>query len=115
MNKRFLQVISAALCVLLLAGCGTKAQDSAGTADDGQQWGPPAQDGFDEPVYRTTIFGSMPYEAPPRRADKVWDGASWVDPSDPEVTQRTAVEPLRLNGRRDSRVRTALRMRYGTI
>lgn len=37
MNKRFLQVISAALCVLLLAGCGTKAGDSAGTADDGQQ------------------------------------------------------------------------------
>lgn len=35
----------------------------------------------------------MPYEAPPRRADKVWDGAAWVDPSDPEVTQRTAVEP----------------------
>ena len=93
MNKRFLQVISAALCVLLLAGCGMKAEDSAGTADDGQQWGPPAQDGFDEPVYRTTIFGSMPYEAPPRRADKVWDGAAWVDPSDPEVTQRTAVEP----------------------
>ena len=93
MNKRFLQVISAALCVLLLAGCGTKAEDSAGTADNGQQWGPPAQDGFDEPVYRTTIFGSMPYEAPPRRADKVWDGAAWVDPSDPEVTQRTAVEP----------------------
>lgn len=29
----------------------------------------------------------------PRRADKVWDGAAWVDPSDPEVTQRTAVEP----------------------
>lgn len=93
MNKRFLQVISAALCVLLLAGCGTKAEDSAGTADDGQQWGPPAQDGFDESVYQTTIFGSMPYEAPPRRADKVWDGAAWVDPSDPEVTQRTAVEP----------------------
>lgn len=91
MNKRFLQVISAALCVLLLAGCGTKAE-STGTADDGRQWGPPAQDGFDEPVYRTTIFGSMPYEAPPRRADKVWDGAAWVDPSDPEVTQRTAVE-----------------------
>lgn len=83
MNKRFLQVISAALCVLLLAGCGAKAEDSAGTADDGQQWGPPAQDGFDEPVYRTTIFGSMPYEAPPRRADKVWDGAAWVDPSGP--------------------------------
>lgn len=41
MNKRFLQVISAALCVLLLAGCGAKAEDSAGTADDGQQWGPP--------------------------------------------------------------------------
>ena len=38
MNKRFLQVISAALCVLLLAGCGAKAEDSAGTADDGQQW-----------------------------------------------------------------------------
>jgi len=93
MNKRFLQVISALLCVLLLAGCGAKAEDSAGTADNGQQWGPPAQDGFDEPVYRTTIFGSMPYEAPPRRADKVWDGAAWVDPSDPEVTQRTAVEP----------------------
>lgn len=92
MNKRFLQVISAALCVLLLAGCGTKAE-STGTADDGRQWGAPAQDGFDEPVYRTTIFGSMPYEAPPRRADKVWDGAAWVDPSDPEVTQRTAVEP----------------------
>lgn len=34
MNKRFLQVISAALCVLLLAGCGTKAEDSAGTADE---------------------------------------------------------------------------------
>lgn len=93
MNKRFLQVISALLCVLLLAGCGAKAEDSAGTADNGQQWGPPAQDGFDEPVYRTTILGSMPYEAPPRRADKVWDGAAWVDPSDPEVTQRTAVEP----------------------
>lgn len=28
MNKRFLQVISAALCVLLLAGCGTKAQST---------------------------------------------------------------------------------------
>lgn len=93
MSKRCLQIITALLCVLLLAGCGTKAEDSAGTADDGQQWGPPAQDGFDEPVYRTTIFGSMPYEAPPRRADKVWDGAAWVDPSDPEVTQRTAVEP----------------------
>ena len=93
MSKRCLQIITALLCVLLLAGCGAKAEDSAGTADDGQQWGPPAQDGFDEPVYRTTIFGSMPYEAPPRRADKVWDGAAWVDPSDPEVTQRTAVEP----------------------
>lgn len=23
----------------------------------------------------------------------MWDGAAWVDPSDPEVTQRTAVEP----------------------
>ena len=28
MNKRFLQVISAALCVLLLAGCGMKAQST---------------------------------------------------------------------------------------
>ena len=28
MNKRFLQVISAALCVLLLAGCGTKAESA---------------------------------------------------------------------------------------
>ena len=93
MKAMLCRVFAALLCVLLLAGCGAKAEDSAGTADDGQQWGPPAQDGFDEPVYRTTIFGSMPYEAPPRRADKVWDGAAWVDPSDPEVTQRTAVEP----------------------
>ena len=85
MNKRFLQVISALLCVLLLAGCGAKAEDSAGTADDGQQWGPPAQDGFDEPIYRTTIFGIgiSPLETPPRREDKVWDGAAWVDPVDP--------------------------------
>ena len=95
MSKRCLQIITALLCVLLLAGCGAKAEDSAGTADDGQQWGPPAQDGFDEPVYRTTIFGIgiSPLETPPRREDKVWDGAAWVDPSDPEVTQRTAVEP----------------------
>lgn len=95
MSKRCLQIITALLCVLLLAGCGAKAEDSAGTADDGQQWGPPAQDGFDEPVYRTTIFGIgiSPLETPPRREDKVWDGTAWVDPVDPEVTQRTAVEP----------------------
>lgn len=95
MSKRCLQIITALLCVLLLAGCGAKAEDSAGTADDGQQWGPPAQDGFDEPVYRTTIFGIgiSPLETPPRREDKVWDGAAWVDPMDPEVTQRTIVTP----------------------
>lgn len=95
MSKRCLQIITALLCVLLLAGCGVKAGDPAKAADDGQQWGPPAQDGFDEPVYRTTIFGIgiSPLETPPRREDKVWDGAAWVDPVDPEVTQRTAVEP----------------------
>ena len=95
MSKRCLQIITALLCVLLLAGCGAKAGDPAKAADDGQQWGPPAQDGFDEPVYRTTIFGIgiSPLETPPRREDKVWDGAAWVDPVDPEVTQRTAVEP----------------------
>lgn len=95
MSKRCLQIITALLCVLLLAGCGVKEGDPAKAADDGQQWGPPAQDGFDEPVYRTTIFGIgiSPLETPPRREDKVWDGAAWVDPVDPEVTQRTAVEP----------------------
>ncbi len=95
MSKRCLQIITALLCVLLLAGCGAKAGDPAKAADDGQQWGPPAQDGFDEPVYRTTIFGIgiSPLETPPRREDKVWDGATWVDPVDPEVTQRTIVTP----------------------
>ena len=95
MSKRCLQIITALLCVLLLAGCGAKAGDPAKAADDGQQWGPPAQDGFDEPVYRTTIFGIgiSPLETPPRREDKVWDGAAWVDPVDPEVTQRTIVTP----------------------
>ena len=95
MSKRCLQIITALLCVLLLAGCGAKAGDPAKADDDGQQWGPPAQDGFDEPVYRTTIFGIgiSPLETPPRREDKVWDGAAWVDPVDPEVTQRTIVTP----------------------
>ena len=76
MSKRCLQIITALLCVLLLAGCGAKAEDSAGTADDGQQWGPPAQDGFDEPVYRTTIFGSMPYEAGRDRYDSMGGGTA---------------------------------------
>ena len=95
MKAMLCRIFAALLCVLLLAGCGAKAEDSAGTADDGQQWGPPAQDGFDEPVYRTTIFGIgiSPLETPPRREDKVWDGAAWVDPMDPEVTQRTIVTP----------------------
>ena len=95
MSKRCLQIITALLCVLLLAGCGAKAGDPAKADDDGQQWGPPAQDGFDEPVYRTTIFGIgiSPLETPPRREDKVWDGAAWVDPVGPEVTQRTIVTP----------------------
>ena len=95
MKAMLCRIFTALLCVLLLAGCGAKAGDPAKAADDGQQWGPPAQDGFDEPVYRTIIFGIgiSPLETPPRREDKVWDGAAWVDPVDPEVTQRTAVEP----------------------
>ena len=90
MKAMLCRVFAAALCVLLLAGCGAKAGDPAKAADDGQQWGPPAQDGFDEPVYRTTIFGIgiSPLETPPRREDKVWDGTAWVDPVDPEVTQQ---------------------------
>lgn len=95
MKAMLCRVFAALLCVLLLAGCGAKAGDPAKAADDGQGWGPPAQDGFDEPVYRTTIFGIgiSPLETPPRREDKVWDGAAWVDPVDPEVTQRTIVTP----------------------
>ena len=95
MKAMLCRIFAALLCVLLLAGCGAKAGDPAKAADDGQQWGPPAQDGFDEPVYRTTIFGIgiSPLETPPRREDKVWDGAAWVDPVDPEVTQRTIVTP----------------------
>lgn len=82
MKAMLCRIFAAALCVLLLAGCGAKAEDSAGTADDGQQWGPPAQDGFDEPVYRTTIFGSMPYEVPP-------DGRTRCGTGSPGWTRRT--------------------------
>ena len=49
MNKRFLQVISAALCVLLLAGCGTKAktEDLRQSARETRSAG--RQDVFDPP------------------------------------------------------------------
>ena len=50
MKAMLCRIFAALLCVLLLAGCGAKAGDPAKSADDGQQWGTPAQDGFDEPV-----------------------------------------------------------------
>ncbi len=86
MNKRFLQVISAALCVLLLAGCGQRRRI------------PPEQRTTDSSgdlrlrTASTNRFTGPPYSAAcptkrPQTGGHVGRGRLG-DPSDPEVTQR---------------------------
>ena len=91
MNKRFLQVISAALCVLLLAGCGAKAEDSAGTADDGQQWGTSGSGRLRRTGLPDHHIRQHALRSAPRRADRGTGPPG--GPVGPGGDAGTAVEP----------------------
>ena len=79
MSKRCLQIITALLCVLLLAGCGAKAEDKQ-TAESS------------EARQTVGVFG-VPGDSPDENG-YYWTGRKWVRlPDGPAPTRRGSLTP----------------------